>query len=337
MISLAQIREVTSLAARTLWKRMWTRSMLTFLGFVVLSASFWLAVSLNETYEVEVAVPLELHDVPSNVVITTDLPSALHITLRDKGIRLLPYLYGGALKTISLNFRDHNSNGHGRIMASELQSQLVKQITNPTQIVRIKPDTLEFYYNYGASKRVPVRFDGEIRCQTGFFVTQTRVKPEFVTVYAPQSILDTLRYVNIKALHLTQVRDTVQRTQPIATPRGMKTVPSQVSVTVICDRLTEKTVRVPIHTLNFPASRVLRTFPSLVDVTFKVGVNQYDKVTADNFVIALGYEELLSTRSNRVRLSVRSVPDGVSDVRINPSTVDFVIENIPEEDEESIH
>ncbi|MBR4553526.1 MAG: YbbR-like domain-containing protein [Bacteroidaceae bacterium] len=334
MPSFSHTRETLSHTTRAALRRMWTRGTLTLIGFIALAAAFWLAVSLNETYDVEIAVPLQLSDVPGNVVITTELPEELRITLRDKGIRLLPYLYGAGMKPIVISFRDHTqTSGRCRINSSELLPQLAKQIANPTQIIQIKPDTLEYYFNFGASKRVPVRFDGNVQCQAGYFVAQTKLKPEFVTVYAPQSVLDTLRYVSIRQLHVTGARDTVQRKQPIATMRGMKAVPAMVNVSLICDRLTEKTVRVPIHAINFPGSRVLRTFPSMVDLTFKVGVSQYERIGAQHFVVALSYEDLIATNNNKVSLNVRSIPDGVSDIRITPATVDFVIETIPEEED----
>ncbi len=329
-------RKSLSQTSHTIWRRVWTRSTLTFIGFVVLAAAFWLAMSLNETYEVEITVPLELREKPDRAFITTDLPKELRVTIRDKGVRLLPYLYGSSLQPITVTFRDHDlGNGRGRLSSAEILGQLQRQITAPTQIVRVKPDTLEFYYNSGNKISVPVRFDGDIKCANGYFVSAKKLNPEFVTVYAPQSVLDTLRSVSIRPLNLNDVRDTVRRKQAIATPRGMKAVPAEVQVTIITDRLTEKTVQVPIHSLNFPAARVLRTFPSYVNVTFKVGVKEYERIGADKFVIALSYEDLLSLRSNKVRLNVRSLPDGVSDVRISPSTVDFVIETIPE-DEDSI-
>lgn len=319
-------------AGRIVMRRVKARGTLTFLGFLALAVAFWLAVTLNDTYEVEVAVPLELRDVPSNVVITTELPKELRITLRDKGVRLLPYLYGPKPAPIIVSYKDHQAGkGRGRFTGAELLGQLSRQFSSPTQIVRIKPDTLEFYYNFGASKRVPVRFDGSVRCANGYFVTQTILQPEFVTVYAPSSVLDTLRSVTISPLQIGNVRDTVRSKQPIATLRGMKSVPAEIQVTVITDRLTEKTIRVPIHSLNFPANRVLRTFPSFVDVTFKVGVSQYERIGPERFVIALAYEQLLSMRGNKTEISVRSVPDGVSDVRVSPRTVDFVIETVPEE------
>ncbi len=326
-------REALLHVVRAAFHRVWTRSTLTLLGFVALAAVFWLTVSLNETYEVEIAVPLELRDVPKNVVITTELPKELHVTLRDKGVRLLPYLYGPARSPIIVSYKEHTTgNGRGRFTVSELLGQLQRQIVSPTQIVRVKPDTLEFFYNFGASKRVPVRLDGEARCQTGYFVEQVKFAPEFVTIYAPQNVLDTLRTVHVSSALLESVRDTLKKTLPIITSKGMKAVPSNVNVTVVADRLTEKTVQVPIRTRNFPANRVLRTFPSVVNVTFKVGVNHYDEIGQDNFVVAFSYDELQALGTTKARPVLSSIPEGAYDVRISPTMVEYVIETTPEEE-----
>ena len=65
--------------------RLWNKQFLIFLFFLALSTVFWAFQALSETYEEEYQVGLELQNVPSNVVITTELPRTLRITLRDKG------------------------------------------------------------------------------------------------------------------------------------------------------------------------------------------------------------------------------------------------------------
>ena len=52
---------------------------LVFLFFLVVSAGFWLLQTLDETFEMEVVVPVELIDVPEEVVVTTPLPEALTV------------------------------------------------------------------------------------------------------------------------------------------------------------------------------------------------------------------------------------------------------------------
>ena len=65
--------------------RIYNRQFLTFLLFLLLSASFWVFQKLNDTYEREFALRVRLVDVPSNVDITTGPPDYIHVTLRDKG------------------------------------------------------------------------------------------------------------------------------------------------------------------------------------------------------------------------------------------------------------
>ena len=54
--------------------------------FMLVSASFWLLQALNDTFDVELRFPLKLTEVPSNVVITSDLPTELGVVVRDKKI-----------------------------------------------------------------------------------------------------------------------------------------------------------------------------------------------------------------------------------------------------------
>ena len=96
---------------------------------------------------------------------------------------------------------------------------------------------------------------------------------------------------------------------------------------------TEKTVEVPIIGLNFPGDKVLRTFPSKARVTFRVGSSQFSRYTADNFVLAATYEELLQNPFIKYRLHLKSLPEGVSNVRIVPQEVDYLIEQTDSSDE----
>ena len=67
------------------------KELLIFLFFLALSGIFWLMMTLNETYEKELCVPVRLTDVPRNVVVTGDLPDTVRITVRDKGFTLVTY------------------------------------------------------------------------------------------------------------------------------------------------------------------------------------------------------------------------------------------------------
>lgn len=319
------------LSIRYCFSKLWNKQFLIFLFFLALSTVFWLFQTMSETYEEDFLVPIELRGVPSNVVITTELPANLRVQIRDKGNTLLTYRYTRNFKPIVVDFNAvANASGHVTILGSELHRQIAAQLLPGTQLMAIKPDTLDFYYNYGLCKRVPVVVQGDVRTARLFTLAQTRMSQDSVTVYAAQTLLDTITAAYLRPLNMRSLSDTTEVRAEIVKVRGAKFTPAAVDLTFCVDRLVEKTVQVPVQQVNFPASKQLRTFPATVNVTFQVGMGQYRQITKDNFVIVVNYEDLLKNRTNRVRLSLKTIPAGTSHVRISPQEVEYIIEEISE-------
>lgn len=311
--------------------KIWNKQFLIFLFFLALSSVFWIFQTLNETYEEDFQVPLELRNVPSNVVITTDLPENLHILLRDKGSQLLAYRYTRQFKPVVVDYNTYsNPSGHVSILGNELQRQIAAQLLPGTQTLGLKPDTLDFYYNFGQFKRVPIRPLGEVRAGRLYSLAKTVYSEDSVTVYASREQLDTITAAYLQPFNLRNLTDTTHVKSNFVKVKGAKFVPAQIGVTFCIDRLVEKTIQVPVQQVNFPASKQLRTFPATVKVTFQVGMGLYRKITSENFVLVVNYEDLLKNKSTYCHLSLKTIPEGVSHVRISPQDVEYVIEEIPD-------
>lgn len=311
--------------------KIWNKQFLIFLFFLALSSVFWIFQTLNETYEEDFQVPLELRNVPSNVVITTDLPENLHILLRDKGSQLLAYRYTRQFKPVVVDYNTYsNPSGHVSILGNELQRQIAAQLLPGTQMLGLKPDTLDFYYNFGQFKRVPIRPLGEVRAGRLYSLAKTVYSEDSVTVYASREQLDTITAAYLQPFNLRNLTDTTHVKSNFVKVKGAKFVPAQIGATFCIDRLVEKTIQVPVQQVNFPASKQLRTFPATVKVTFQVGMGLYRKITSENFVLVVNYEDLLKNKSTYCHLSLKTIPEGVSHVRISPQDVEYVIEEIPD-------
>ncbi len=315
---------------------MWNKQTFIFLFFLALSTTFWVFQTLNETYEEDFAVPLELRNVPNNVVITTELPTDIHVSLRDKGSVLLAYRYTHKLRPVVVDFNTYsNSLGHVTLQGSELSKQVASQLLSSTQMISFKPETLEFYYNYGLCKRVPVVVQSNVQTGKMFSLSNVVTDHNTVLVYASKEILDTITAAYTKPYTLRNVVDTVRTSLPFSQIKGAKFVPSKVKVAFCVDRVVEKTVQVPVQQVNFPASKQLRTFPAMVSVTFQVTMGQYRNITSDNFVLVVNYEELLKNKTNVCHLSLKTIPTGVSHVHITPQDVEYIIEEVTDDEAES--
>lgn len=302
------------------------REIFNYLFFVVLAAAFWLFQVLNQVYEQEIDVPFVINGIPTNVVMTSDVPPTLRVRIKEKGADLFPYVYGGEkMPAIEINFSDYqNINGHIRILSSDLLKSIAGQ--HGFNILGVKPDTLEMFYNYGLSKCVPVRWQGTIEPAAGFAMSDIRLSQDSVLVYASKQVLDTITAAWLRPVNFPEITDTLKLQCAVQPVRGAKFQPSSIVLSAFTDRMVEKRVQVFVQGVNFPAGKRLRTFPAQVNVTFQVGMKMYRDITASNFILVVNYEDLLRTVGNRCHLALKSTPLGVSQVKIEPNDVEFVIE-----------
>lgn len=310
-----------------------SREFLIFLFFFFIASGFWLLQTLNNDYETEFSIPVRLKGVPNNVVITSEPSSELHIRVKDKGTVLLNYMLGKSFFPITLDFSDYkgNDDNHVRVYSSQFEKRLLSQLNVSTKLLSVKPDTLEYIYSTGASKLVPVRFQGTVSAGRQYYISDTICKPDSVLAYAPEGALDTITAAYTQKVKFEDVSDTLKRQIPLLTRKGVKFVPASVEMVFPVDIYTEKTVEVPLQGVNFPGGKVLRAFPSKINVTFQVGLSHFRQISASDFHINVSYEELLKLGSDKYTVKLKSVPKGVNQIRINPEQVDFLIEQVTPE------
>lgn len=308
--------------------RIWNRQLLVFLFFLLLSTAFWIFTAGKEIKEKEFDIAVELVGVPKNVVITTEPPQKITLTLKDEVFTLINYQINRQrdLKIV-LNWNELNTtSGHVKMTTATLLKTLATQLNSTTQIIAHRPDVIEFFYNYGLSKRVDVVLQGIIQADSTCYVIASDVNPRKVTVYGSKEMLDTITGAYLEPVNLRELRQEKSLTVYFQHVKGLKYDPNHVTLTVYADEMMESTVQVPVRGVNFPAGKTLCTFPPKVNVTYSAGKTMAKDITADAFTIVLNYEDLISHPDNRSPLHLKSLPAGVKSARISPAEVEFVIE-----------
>ncbi len=309
------------------------RDLFIFTGALVIATGFWLLQRLNDTFEMEFNVPISLVGIPRGVTLTTPLPESVHVTLRDRGTQLINYMRHH-MQPITLEFSLYDNGGAtgcGYVPISDVQHALNTQILTSTVIQRITPDTLEFYYNRGLHRRLPVRLMGSVETTESYYLHGVTFSPDSVVVYAPALVLDTMTYAFTDEIHVSGIENDFVESIHLRPMRGVKYDPEKIHMTAHVDYYTEKTITIPIVGVNFPADKVLRTFPSQVDVTFRIGAMDYNKVTEKDFVLTVSYEDLINHTGARYPLELKSLPEGVASPRLSPSEFEYLIEQTQEE------
>lgn len=304
------------------------KEFLIFLFFLLLSGAFWLMMALNETYEEELKVPVRLVGMPRNAVMTDEPADTVKVTVRDKGFTLVTYKYGHWFRPLTFKFATYanEDQGHGVILAADIIKQVQSQLYGSSKLLSVKPEKLDFYFTYGASKKVPVRFRGKISTSKSYYLAHTEFSPMMVTAYANKKVLDELKYVEIEPFNYRNLQDTIRRNVRLQKIRGVKLVPSTVRLSVYPDVLTEESIEVPVSAVNMPAGMVLRTFPSRVTVRFTIGASQFRMIRPEQFNVVVDYQTLAENPSDKCTLQLRSVPSSVSKAKLELDKVDYLLE-----------
>lgn len=306
------------------------REFFVFLFFFFIAGAFWLLQTLNDDYETELTMPVRLRGIPDNIIITSEPPADLKVRVKDKGTVLLNYTLARHFYPILLEFGDYDkgTNNYVKIYASEFEKNILNQLKASTHLLSVHPDTLEYIYATGKSTRVPVKLDAKLTSGKQYYIPDTLYLPDSVTVYAPPALLDTIRYAYTERFTLEDISDTTTHRANIRPIKGAKFVPASIDVIFPVDVYAEKTVEVPLIGVNFPPDKILRTFPSKVTVTFRVGMSKFKEIDTEDFAVRISYSELQRLDSDKYKVTLETVPSGISNIRISPEEIDFLIEQL---------
>jgi len=303
------------------------KEFLIFLFFLCLSGAFWLLMTLNETYEKEIMVPVCLAGVPEGVVVTSETDDTIRVSVRDKGYFLLAYLYGNNIRPVNIDYRTFVRNSEkGTVTAAEMQKLIYPQLYSSSRIVSVKPEKYEFFYTKGQNKLVPVSVRGKILPEKSYYIAKISVLPEKVRVYASERVLDSIKNAYTELLNISNLADTVSRNIDLRKIRGAKFVPATVAVTIYPDVLTEETVEVPITAVNMPDGKILRTFPPRVSVLFTAGASMFRNIRPEQFKVVADYNDILAHPSEKCSIYLKQYPSGVRNAVLEVEQVDYLIE-----------
>lgn len=324
---MSRLRNIIRIVSNFLFSRA-NREFLIFLFFLALSGIFWLLMTLNENFEKEIRIPVHYVNVPKNVVVTSGEYDTLRVTVSDKGIILTTYLYEKSIQTINVDFPIYaGSNGRGSIPTADLKKLASAKLAASTKIISVKPERMSFYYNNGESKKVPVKYGGQVEPAELYYLASVVYKPDSVTIYASHKKLDSISTVYTEPLDYTGVRDTLSIRARLRKIAGVKFVPDVIDISFRTDVLTEISIcNIPVKGINMPPGKVLRTFPAKVCVKFVTGVNRYRTMLPNDFEVVADYKEIMANPSSKCRIMLNKTPEGVTRAHLDTTLVEYLIE-----------
>lgn len=301
---------------------------LIFLFFLLVAFVFWYLMTMTNEYEMTFSPKLRLENVPNDMVVIESLPERIDVVLKDKGDKLVEYKARGLFHELLIDFRQYtNVKGAAAIYGAELNKLISSKLALSTQVVSVSVDTLQYYVASSRGVKVPVKIAGRIEADNQFGIQRVSIEPDSVTVYASSAYLDSLKFVYTPTLYYDGLTDSVSEVIMLdAGIHGVKYEPSEVCLSVAVSPYVTKVVEVPIDGYLFPYGMSLKTFPSKATIVFRVSLDDYGKVSEDDFILQVHYSQVQDNSSGKVGIRLVSFPDCIHNVRVEPDEVDYLIE-----------
>jgi hypothetical protein len=298
---------------------------LVFLFFLGLSIMAWFIRALSDTYDAQIKYPVRYTNLPPNRILSQPPPEKLLLTVRSDGYTILstklifkpPLSYNvNAFSMYSLSMDSTSVYTLTRYAREKLSFELNKKKRN-IEIIDITPDTLFFNFSMVRKRKIPVRpdihNDYTLFAQQHMLNGEIRAIPDSIVVTGPSSVIDTLRWVATKPLHLKEH------------PKLIYPV-NRVKVMVPVDEFTESEFAVPVKQLHVPDSIILKTFPKTVKVKYITTLSNFDKVTAAAFKPYVNFNDIDLEMSSVITIRLDSIPGYIHNVHLIPRSAEFLIE-----------
>jgi hypothetical protein len=311
---------------------LFSKNVFIFLFFLIISYVFWFIISLNKNYETRLTFPLEYRNIPKEIALSTDLPSSIDVKVKDKGTVIFTYKQS-KFSALVIDFKDipgFSKNKSAVLSTSDTFDKKIKeQLAQTTVITDYFPSEITIERIFLSSKKLPIRINCDIRFAKQYNLSDSiKANPDSIILYGTEECLDTTVYISTNLLRIKDIKDTLNRSVGLLLPKHTKADNSKVNLMIPVEVSTEASIMIPVKVINTPKNIRVRVLPGEVKLTYMVGISKYKKVKSSDFTVSIDYEDLIESSSKTEFVNIDTKPSFVSNCRINPQEVQWVMEVI---------
>lgn len=284
----------------------------------------WFIVTKEEKSILQLTAPLELRNLPYNLIISNNYPSKIDLRIQGSKSTLTNLAAGDV--TVSLDISKGNI-GKNRFFLR------IENVKHPfgTEILLIEPSIIPINIQKKLQKIIPLRLKIEGKPKKGFKVTETNLEPKWVTVVGPEKEIEKIKEIKTETINVDNQHQTLTKeVSPIITSPRISLVTTEkirAEVKIKEIDITRKLSKVPIKII--PSDFKMDYNPKTVEVILK-GPQSIIRGLDNTQIIAEINITGLAPASKDYKLTphlkfTSQVPKSVMVKRIIPPTIDVRI------------
>ncbi|WP_053991356.1 CdaR family protein [Mangrovimonas sp. TPBH4] len=297
--------------------------------FLLLSFLFLIVGKLSAKYTETVTFNVSFEKVPENKVLREKQKAKIKAVISSNGFNLLPLNFFNRPVKIDFESDLYYNNDHYSWIASKSSHKIKSMLGQKVEMLSVKPDTLDFYFETLDTKKVPVKLDANISYMVGYDVLdKLKVAPDSVTVIGAENIVNGIMELSTESLSLKDVNAGFKVPIALKVPEvdgELKLSSQKVEVSSEVVKFTEGALDVPVTLINTPKNITINYFPKAVTVLYYVPLNRFNEIKSSDFKVVCDYQEIAETDKNTMTPKLTLVPEAAKSTRIKQNKVEFIV------------
>lgn len=295
-----------------------------FLCFVIVSALFWVILSLNDNVTQSFSIRVKIDNVPDSITFINIPPNTISVTVKDRGTNLVRTGVFTNLH-VNFNFRDFADNGIFKVKRAEVTNALKNAFGNNALITSSSVDSLCLHYTTGKGRRVPVVVDYDVVPAPGSILSQyPEPSQKSVLVYSYSPDVDTITRVYTERIVKRNVKESLEVEVKLRAIPESRIIPPSVNVKIPVETMVKKESVVPILVKGTPNGESLLLFPDRVKVSYYTPMSLFNSDLVP-LEIWVDYADVREGRSVMLPLKVSKLADYVENARVTVDSVEYTL------------
>lgn len=304
------------------------RNVLTFCVFLLISGILWMVMTLNVAMQLDLPCRLRLVNCPDSMMLVSDLPDNINVSVRAKGTSMISYMLGRKPR-IDINYMQYCRKGVVNLSRAELRNISHLALGQDISVTATAPDTLNLLFTSRPPVQLPVVVEASITTKPNCELSgPVRALTDSVLLYSYKPLPKNFNEITTQPIRLDGVSSSRVLRAKLNVPDGCRAIPDSVMVSVDVEPMIARNTPVVVRTINVPAGKRLILLPSKVTVKFLQPMSVVDRVVP-RFNVVADYSSIEADGDNqhKIKLILSRVEGNVSSVRLSTDSVDYRIEN----------
>ncbi len=298
-----------------------------FLFFLSLASIFWVLTKFSREFTTTMTAAVVYENIPENAMLSEENVRTITFDLSANGFEILLYKIKKPTIDVPVSRYYNKEQDHFTISKNELSRMVASNFNRALAIKNLSVEELHVSLDPIILKKVRVKPLMSLSFKNGFKPIDSVMSiPDSVVISGPSTSLNNINFINTELITQNNVEESISRKVALVKSNNeiVTISPQKVNIKLAVAEFSQEQFTLPIEVINLPPEIELKLVPALVTVSFDVSVNDFSKITKDEFRLVCDYSKR-NKNENFLIPQLEKKPNSIQNIVFEPKKIDFFI------------